>query len=70
MPADAESTPELPFHPQELPEWSVTWGKKVGGWGMGYAVLYTNPTIVDAAINYPHVPLQRRELCRGDGEEC
>ena len=45
-------------------------GKKAGGWGTGYVALYTNPTIVDAAINYPHGPLQRRELYRGDGEEC
>lgn len=33
-------------------------GKKAGG----YVVLYTNPTIVDAAINYPQGPLQQREL--------
>lgn len=45
-------------------------GKEAGGWGMGYVALYTNPTIVDAVINYPHGPLQRRELYIGDGEEC
>lgn len=69
-PATAESAPELPFHPLHNCQSGKRSGKKAGGWDTGYVALYTNPTIVNAVINYPHGPLQQRELYRGDGEEC
>lgn len=69
-PATAESTPELPFHSLQNCRSAKPSGKRAGGWDTGYVALYINPTIVNAAINYPHGPLQQRKLYKGDGEEC